>query len=95
MNTSNVYQKHLDLDKRIKIEKGIDKVKDAVYPYVERAIKNDKTNQEVIPQNRRQNSNMVVGRGLLDNSSFSLKEKHLPKLLKTYVNLLKLSQTKY
>ncbi len=24
MNTSNIYQKHLDLDKRIKIEKGIE-----------------------------------------------------------------------
>lgn len=27
MNTSNVYQKHLTLDKRFKIEKGIDEKK--------------------------------------------------------------------
>ena len=27
MNTSNVYQKHLDLDKRIKIEQGIEERK--------------------------------------------------------------------
>ena len=27
MNTSNVYQKHLTLDKRIKIEKGIEEKK--------------------------------------------------------------------
>lgn len=61
--------KHPQYDNYLNNRKTVDKVKDVIYPYIEGKIKNDKTNQESLPQNRRQNSNMVVGGRLLNENS--------------------------
>lgn len=71
--SSKVNAKHSQYDNYMKNRKIIDKTKDAIYPYIERIIKNDKTNQEVVSQNSTQNNKLVDERGLLENnSSFSL-----------------------
>ena len=51
MNTSNVYQKHLNLDKRIKIEKGIEEKK-TFTKIAEDICKSSKTVSNEILRNR-------------------------------------------
>lgn len=67
--------KHSEYDSYMKNRKTIDKVKDSVYSIFDRGDSNVKKNQKNISDDSRENSDMVVGRELLneelDNSSFS------------------------
>ena len=71
MNTSNVYQKHLTLDKRIKIEKGIDEKKN----FTQIAIDICKSNKTV-------SNEILRNRNIVHCTSWYGKEKICEKTLK-------------
>lgn len=83
--------KHSQYDNYINNRKLIDKGKDLLYPYIEKAIKNDKANQEIIPSDRRENLGMVVGRGLLNNNSSFI----LTNYKGNRINISDLQETSY
>lgn len=71
MNTSNVYQKHLTLDKRIKIEKGIDEKKNFTQ------IAND-----ICKSNKTVSNEILRNRNIVHCTSWYGKEKICEKTLK-------------
>jgi IS30 family transposase len=71
MNTSNVYQKHLTLDKRFKIEKGIDEKKSFTQ------IAND-----ICKSNKTVSNEILRNRNIVHCTSWYGKEKICEKTLK-------------